>query len=40
VLAAYMGHREYRYTTQYLKVIDAKQRQQLFYFAKSQKEHR
>ena len=40
VLAAYMGHREYRYTTQYLKVLDAKQRQQLFYFAKSQKEHR
>jgi site-specific recombinase XerD len=23
VLAAYMGHREYRYTTQYLKVLDA-----------------
>lgn len=40
VLATYMGHREYRYTTQYLKVLDAKQRQQLFYFARSQKEHR
>jgi integrase/recombinase XerD len=40
VLAAYMGHREYRYTTQYLKVLDANQRQQLFYFARSQKEHR
>ena len=40
VLAAYMGHREYRYTTQYLKVLDAKQRQQLFCFARSQKEHR
>ena len=40
VLAAYMGHSEYRYTTQYLKVLDAKQRQQLFHFARSQKEHR
>ena len=40
VLATYLGHREYRYTTQYLKVLDAKQRQQLFYFARSQKEHR
>ncbi len=39
VLATYMGHSEYRYTTQYLKVLDAKQRQQLFYFARSQKEH-
>jgi site-specific recombinase XerD len=40
VLATYMGHSEYRYTTQYLKVLDAKQRQQLFCFARSQKEHR
>ena len=39
VLATYMGHSEYRYTTQYLKVLDAKQRQGLFYFARSQKEH-
>jgi integrase len=40
VLATYMGHSEYRYTTQYLKVLDAKQRQGLFCFARSQKEHR
>jgi hypothetical protein len=39
VSTLYMGHREYRYTTQYLKVLDAKQRRQLFYFARSQKEH-
>jgi site-specific recombinase XerD len=38
VLAAYMGHIEYRYTTEYLKVLDALQRQQLFHFANSLKE--
>jgi site-specific recombinase XerD len=40
VLAAYMGHSEYRYTTEYLKAIDALQRQQLFHFASSLKEDR
>ena len=40
VLAAYMGHTEYRYTTEYLKALDALQRQQLFHFANSLKEDR
>jgi integrase/recombinase XerD len=40
VLAAYMGHSEYRYTTEYLKALDALQRQQLFHFASSLKEDR
>ena len=33
VLAAYMGHRKYRYTAVYLKVLDAEQRQGLVNFA-------
>jgi integrase/recombinase XerD len=33
VLSAYLGHRKYRYTAVYLKVIDAKKRQQLVDFA-------
>jgi len=33
VLAAYMGHRKYRYTAVYLKVLDAEQRQGLIDFA-------
>ena len=40
VLAAYMGHTEYRYTTEYLKALDALQREQLFHFANSLKEDR
>ncbi len=35
VLAAYMGHREYRHTAKYLTVLDAKQRQGLFTFLNS-----
>jgi integrase/recombinase XerD len=38
VLATYMGHSEYKHTIKYLKVLDAEQRQGLFYFATSQKE--
>jgi len=38
VLAAYMGHSEYKHTIHYLKVLDAEHRQALFYFATSQKE--
>jgi integrase len=38
VLAAYMGHSEYRYTTKYLKVLDAEQRQALVDFSLSRKE--
>jgi site-specific recombinase XerD len=37
VLAAYMGHRDYKYTDKYLKFIDAEQRQGLFDFAISRK---
>ncbi len=37
VLAAYMGHREYRHTGAYLKVLDANQRQGLIEFAKSKR---
>lgn len=33
VLSAYMGHRKYRYTAVYLKVLDARQRQALVDFA-------
>lgn len=33
VLAAYMGHRKYRYTSLYLKVLDAEQRKNLVDFA-------
>lgn len=32
ILAAYMGHRKYRYTAVYLKVLDAEQRQHLVDF--------
>jgi site-specific recombinase XerD len=35
VLSAYMGHRHYTDTAVYLKVVDAKQRLQLFNFAKN-----
>lgn len=35
VLATYMGHVEYRYTANYLKMIDADQRQRLFDFAQA-----
>jgi integrase/recombinase XerD len=38
ILAAYMGHRKYRYTAVYLKVLDAEQRQGLVDFAISQQE--
>lgn len=33
VLSAYMGHRKYRYTALYLKVLDAEQRQGLVDFS-------
>ncbi|EKD38293.1 MAG: Integrase family protein, partial [uncultured bacterium] len=33
VLSSYLGHRKYRYTAVYLKVIDAEQRQGLVDFA-------
>jgi integrase/recombinase XerD len=35
ILAAYMGHSEYKHTTKYLKFLDAEQRQGLFDFATS-----
>jgi site-specific recombinase XerD len=35
VLAAYMGHSEYKYTARYLKVLDAEQREGLVNFAAS-----
>ena len=35
ILAAYMGHSEYRHTIKYLKVIEAKDRQTLFDFTAS-----
>jgi len=38
VLAAYMGHTKYRYTAVYLKVLDAKHRQNLVDFAISHQE--
>jgi site-specific recombinase XerD len=37
ILAAYMGHRDYKYTAKYLKFIDAEQRQGLFDFSISRK---
>lgn len=37
VLATYMGHVEYRYTANYLKMIDADQRQHLLDFVQTQK---
>jgi len=36
VLAAYMGHSEYKHTLKYLKVLDAGQRQELFHFVSAQ----
>jgi site-specific recombinase XerD len=38
VLAAYMGHRNYKHTVVYLKFLDARQRQDLFDFAISHQE--
>jgi integrase/recombinase XerD len=39
VLATFMGHRKYRYTAVYLKVLDAEKRQQLVDFSiKAQKD--
>jgi len=38
VLSAYMGHRKYRYTAVYLKVLDAQKRQQMVDFAISRQE--
>ncbi|WP_300464438.1 tyrosine-type recombinase/integrase [Desulfobacula sp.] len=38
VLATYMGHSEYRYTTKYLKVLDAEHRHQMFDFSMSMRE--
>jgi len=38
VLAVYMGHSEYRYTTKYLKVLDAEHRRQMFDFSMSMNE--
>ncbi len=40
VLAAYMGHSEYKHTVKYLKMIDAKQRKQFLDFSLEQKEKR
>lgn len=40
VLAAYMGHSEYKHTVKYLKMIDAKKRKQFLDFAILQKEKR
>ncbi len=38
VLAAYMGHSEYKYTTKYLRVLDAEHRRQMFDFSMSMHE--
>ena len=38
VLATYMGHSEYKYTTKYLKVLDAEHRRQMFDFSISMHE--
>ena len=38
ILAAYMGHSEYKHTVKYLKMIDAKKRKQFLDFALLQKE--
>lgn len=40
VLAAYMGHVEYKYTVRYLKMIDAEKRKQFFDFSVKQREKR
>ncbi len=37
ILAAYLGHSKYKHSFVYLKVLDAHQRQGLFYFARSQR---
>jgi len=39
VLAAYMGHSEYRHTVKYLKVLDAEHRQHFADFARSYDEN-
>jgi integrase/recombinase XerD len=38
VISAYLGHRKYRYTAVYLKVLDAEQRQGLVDFAIARQE--
>lgn len=38
VLAGYMGHKKYKHTIKYLKIVDAQQRQGLFAFAVSKQE--
>jgi site-specific recombinase XerD len=38
ILAAYMGHSEYKHTTKYLKFLDAEHRQELLEFANSHQE--
>jgi len=38
ILAVYMGHCEYKYTTKYLKVLDAKHRRQMLDFSMSMNE--
>ena len=38
MLSVYLGHRKYRYTAVYLKVIDAEQRQGLVNFAVARQE--
>ncbi|MDL1985079.1 MAG: hypothetical protein LWX54_12995 [Deltaproteobacteria bacterium] len=38
ILAVYLGHRKYRYTAVYLKVVDAEHRQGLVDFAISRQE--
>ena len=40
ILATYMGHSEYKHTVKYLKVADARQRQDLVDFAASQQKKR
>ena len=40
ILATYMGHSEYKHTLKYLKVADARQRQDLVDFAASQQKKR
>ena len=37
VLAAYMGHSEYKHTIKYLKMMDAEHRENLFHFVASRK---
>lgn len=38
ILAAYMGHSEYKYTTKYLRVLDAEHRRQMLDFSMLRKE--